>query len=1154
MLDIHLLGMPRVYLNKTQISVKRKRTRALFFFLAMHPQGVERGLLADLFGGDGDSVKKRSRLRRYLNFVRQIDKDHEFVITYHDTVRIDPEQLSVDALKLLALADDVKKNHGTGRDSGRTIPIPLFQDVEKFVSELAGSDFISSSDMDQNNDLSQWKTAEDARLKRAQGVLLTFLAELNAKIGRAALSLGWAERALDVNPTEDAYYYQLRALRDMGEFDKARAEFLSLEKSFGGDMSRRLREMGREILQMEVPSPSQVSPDWPIRPSMLAPFVGQDALIELMLSNYQQGIGTLVTGEAGAGKTRLVQEFHESLALRPQVLLVPCYRDRENLPYQPWKDMLSHAFDEAFWQDFPKLWTEPLGMLLRELHDYRDDLDSKPSDFFAHQLVVEAMMNVLVHASKEDPLLLFVDDAQWMDRASMGLLQYLIQQSVFDQWKIGLVITSRVGTKRDFDHLDLGELPGKLDEIELARLDDVSIKFLTSYLLNEKFSDDQIAHLQKLTGGNPYFLLEILNFHKTHAEVDIFASFSKSPSSVEQLIATRLNALLPSSRKVLTYAAIQGNHFGLGLLEEVLGLPMEEMTDVIAELEDVRLIHFLEEDGDLYYAFSHEKLREEIIRLLSPADLRMIHAKLAEVLAPKNLYQNELAAVLAEHYEKAGALREAFFSWVAAAKHAYRFLSANDAYTAYLRAEKLVSHLSLSDEELYDFYFGWNLTLRYNDVPDMLEEVMNGMLSLGKQRKSSLLIGTALDGLGDVCMVRDEFERGLEFVEEALAYLIMDSHIPAQMNAFIHQGVFHYLLKNFPAALDSFQTVLSLSEEYIDRRTPHPVGHAHYQMAVGMTGMGYPLIALEHAKKSLHYMRLSGVPHASMLPHSIMTMIYYYLGEYTAGKEHALHSIELSRRTNSQRMLGYSISYAGINETEIPELGNAWQRGLDSVAYGQEFDHPDVIGIGQKIFGDIYARLEAPIKAAEAYQKGLDVDRESIVSVENAARLGVILGLLGKPEADALLENAIANAHEAGLETVEISARALQLSLFVTRKEYDLFDAKRDAVGSALVERSHPKSFVWVDYLQSLRLYQEGKLEGSLALLEQTLPVLGELEFFWIHMRAQRLYVDLLKALGRDPANPRAKLAEMLNIIETGLGDAPLWEEWAAFSKKIRSM
>ncbi len=1155
MLDIRLLGTPRVFLRGEGISIPRKTTRSLLFYLAMHPKGVRRDELVELFFGhqDGDEVQRKS-LRRYLNFVRNISKGDEFVENYHDTIRLKASFVKVDALVLLATVEKIKRSNGF-RDDGCTLPLGIYQEALDSVSLLEGDTFIDSNDMDKIAALSLWKEAENSRLRNARNSLFMFLAEMDLRQGNPEKASLWAERALELDESEDAHYLLLKSLREMDQLDKARKHYLGIQEDFGSGISEKLRSLGEEILNVPETSALYVRPDWAIRPSVPVPFVGQSAILERLQINHQRGVGTLITGEAGSGKTRLVKAFFEELPRTSNLLLVPCYRDSERLSYQPWTDMLRHSFHEEFWQSTPVWWTRPLTMLLPELLVYRDDLDVKPSEVFSNELVFEAVKNLLIFANQKSAALLFVEDAHWMNPISFALLKYLILQSTFKQWNIGLVVTSRLGIHSGVDRFEFDAMMGKIEEIEISRLGDEEIKYLALYLLNDKLSADKIAALKKMTGGNPFFLLEFLSFHKLNDDVDIFKDSVSSPPSVQQLIEVRLKPLTPKARKLLNYAAVQGYHFDLAILEEVLMLPMEEMTALIAELEEARLVHFLSKDDGLHYAFFHENLRSDIINLLSPAKQRVLHAKFADVLAQKSIYQNEWAAVLAEHYEQAGAFSEAFSAWFTAAKHAYRIFSSKDAHIAYQHAEALLPHLSFSENELYEFYTKWGRMLFNSDDPDALEVVMQSMLAHGERLSSGLLLGAALDGLSDVHMARNEFEEGLECAEDALAYLIMDGHIPAQMNAFIHQGVFLYMLNNFPAALESFNTVLSLGAGRTDDpQTTFAIGHANYQIAASLTGMGYPQNAIRYAKESIRVMRLSSMPHTSILAHSIMGLANYYLGHYDEGKQNALFSLELAQKSKSWRMAGYAVAYAGMNETELSEFGPAWEHAEQAIQYGKQYGHTEIVSMGYKVFGDIYTRLDALVQAAKFYQRGVDVDNASFAKLENAARLGVTLGLLSDPRADAVLEEALTHAKTAGLETIEINAKALQLSLFITRKEYAAFDADLDDIRTALTERSDPKSVVWIDYLQAVRLFQEEQYEEALALLEKTLSVLEETHFFWIRLSAYKLYLELLKALERDLAPTRTKLAEMLNQIEANLGDAPLQEEWQIFSERIKEM
>ncbi len=1152
MLDIHLLGAPRVFQNGQLIRIERKTTRALLFYLAMSPKGVSRGFLSESFGGDGDEAQKRTRLRSYLSYIRKLDKDTPFLITYHDSVRLDPNWVHVDVLELAKLANEISQIRGSYQGQDATLPLALYERLAQRADEFDYPRFIANNDFEINAALSQWHAEKEATVHRDQETVFAFLAETDDRLGRTTQALKWAEQTLKYAQSEIAYYVLIKSLRDFGEIERARDYYQEAEDAFGDGLSVRIRALGKDLVTITESDPTYGRPVWMIRPSVALPFVGQQEILRRMQVNYQRGIGSLLVGESGAGKTRLAQEFYENLPLPPNLLLVPSYKDNENLPYQPWIDMLRHSFTPAFWQHTPAWWTTPLTMLLPELHEYRNDLDAEPGDVFASSLVFEAVKNLLHYANKQGAILVFVEDAQWMDRVSFMLLKYLILQSTFKQWNIGLVVTSRLGIHSGVDRFELDSMQGRLDEINVTALDADAIKKIAFYLLNKVLAPQKIERLSKMTGGNPFFLLELLSFQAAHAEVDIFEDFTVAPPSVRQLIAARLDLLSQKARQVLNYAAIQGNHFIVSTLEEVLAMSHEEMHVAISELTSLRLINFVKKDLELHYAFVHEKLREEIINTLSPIDLRVMHAKVANLLAQKHIYQDEQAAVLAEHYEYAGDFEKAFFAWYAAAKYAYAIFSPKDAHKAYLRAEKLLAYFNLVDEKIYNFYFHWNAMLFNTDDPDTLEAVMLGLLTSAQRRGSSLLIGAALDGLSDVCMARNRFEEGLAYVEEALPYFIMAAHIPAQIIAFIHQGVFRYMLKNFPDSLESFQTALSLYDEQRDPESMYLVGNIYYQIATSLTGMGYPVKAIEKARQSAHYMRLSFAPDTTIAPHSIMGLANYYIGEYSTGKKRALQSLKLAKRTDAWRMSGYAAAYAGMNETEIPELGNAHLHAREAIRYGEEHGHTEIVAMGYKIIGDIYARLESPVKAADAYQRGLIVDKDSFVTVENAARLGVTLGLVGDPKADALLKDALAGASQAGLEIIEFNARALQLSLFIARQDYQRFDEAMPAIRDTLTTRSHPKSYVWTNYLQAQRLYQEEKFTESLTLLEETLPVLNEIEFFWIRLRAQRLYLQLLSQLGRETNPTKTHIADMLARIEMGLDSAPLEDEWLVFKARVK--
>ncbi len=986
--------------------------------------------------------------------------------------------------------------------------------------------------------------------------LNSFLARFEDSRGKPDKAILYAEKALFLNKYEEKLQIiLLNNLRKLGQINKAREQYSALrqDEDLEGLFSNEFDLLGEELLRQREASFSYVRPEWKIRSSAPSFFVGQEAPLNLLKKTYHLGAGALILGEAGAGKTRLVQEFYQKMDIRPRLLLLSCSRTDENIPYHSWIGMLRRSFEPDFWQETPALWTKHLVMLLPELAEIRADLEVDINEVYATPIIFDAIKNLLAYIYQKEAFLLVVDDAQWADRASLAILTSLLGESFFKHPSASLVITSRLEEKnRELDKF-ISKAIEEIMLIELLRLSENEIGQLAYHILNKNLADETLIDLRDRTGGNPFYLLEMLqhSFLLNEGEKGDFENLVVPPS-VKQNIEVRFKNLSQSARNLLSLAAIQGNPFRLSVLEKAADLDSKEISQLLSKLESAQLLYPVDQSIDLKYAFIHEIFREELIALLPLAERRAYHKQIAHAL--EDVYGTvsaSKAAILAEHYEKAGEFSKAFSYWARAAQYAYRLFSINDANTSYQHAEALISKTAICDEDIYELFASWGAMLFQSNAPDTLEEVMKRLEALGEELGSSLLIGAALDGMSDACMNRNQFERGLTYVGEALPLLEVSGHIPAQMNALIHQGVFIYMLNDFPGSQQSFEKALALGEGQDDPTSVYAVGHANYQMATIFTGMGFPAKAISYAKKSLHAMRLSGFPHGSILPYSIMGLANYYLGNYQEGKIYSLKSIDLARQTGSSRMLGYASTYAGMNETELAQLGEAWRHARQAIEIGEKHGHTEIISLGYKIIGDIYARMGSLSQAQKYYHLGVVVDEPSFAKLENIARLAVTLGLLGDPQGDAQLKQALAYTKAAGLEVIGVNTRALALNMYVQRGDYDGFLGEVDEVNDALRERS-PQSLVWIDYLRALFLFNRENFEEALALLENCIPALDESDFFWIKLRAYKLQHALLQTLDQDSQLPRTKLETMLSRIENALDGALIEEEWNNFAARIR--
>jgi tetratricopeptide (TPR) repeat protein len=394
----------------------------------------------------------------------------------------------------------------------------------------------------------------------------------------------------------------------------------------------------------------------------------------------------LVEGEAGVGKTRLVNEWLSTLR-GVHVLVSRCFEAERSIPYRPWTDMLRGSLRNAHWDglDVPNLWLAELSHLVPELRTIVPDLPL-PAPFdpeLARGRLAEAMHQWFRALGQQSPVCLFLDDLQWIDRASLALLEYVLRHSVdLPLMLVGAQREREVDPAWQRTQAVLARA-GMCHRMTLYRLSFSEVAAIARQVgFRAHDSDVFLKRLFRETEGNPLFVVEIL---RSLPDGDEDASREwPIPATIKDVVQAQIDRLNVRTRQTLAIAAVVGRTFDAITLQAVTGRPAGITLSALEEGIAAGLVVEQDERCD----FSHDKIRAVLYDRITQARRRHLHARVAEAL--ETLHRDDLCphlGTLAHHFGAAGESQTACDYALRAAKQAVELYADEDAQTWYDRAQ-----------------------------------------------------------------------------------------------------------------------------------------------------------------------------------------------------------------------------------------------------------------------------------------------------------------------------------------------------------------------------------------------------------------------------------------------------------------------------------
>ena len=316
-----------------------------------------------------------------------------------------------------------------------------------------------------------------------------------------------------------------------------------------------------------------------------------------------------VSGEAGIGKSRLIEEVLGPFDGDTVIRRCGCHLADQMLPFGPFIDLAATDRD--------------LGHLADVLTTASAGGDSAEGAELQRRRAFDEIRGALFDES--GPTFVVVEDLHWADDVSLQALGHITRG--IESTPHRLIVTYRPREQSPALVALLAELERRrvLDDVGLAPLDAEAIAAMARAMTDSELSAEQRQRLAELSDGNPFHVEELIR----STGGDVLSPSVAIPRTVEHSVTSRLATLDPTTRRAAARAAIVGRDVPVDQLAALVGWDRQETADGAAELVAAGLV--VDIDGDRL-RFVHELARRAVESELLAMERVAIHRELVDFL------------------------------------------------------------------------------------------------------------------------------------------------------------------------------------------------------------------------------------------------------------------------------------------------------------------------------------------------------------------------------------------------------------------------------------------------------------------------------------------------------------------------------------------
>jgi class 3 adenylate cyclase/tetratricopeptide (TPR) repeat protein len=472
-----------------------------------------------------------------------------------------------------------------------------------------------------------------------------------------------------------------------------------------------------------------------------------------------------INGDAGTGKSRLVEDFKTTLDLREiQWLEGHAYAYTQNIPYFPMIDLLNNAFHIKEGDPVESV-REKLESEIKDLVDNHKDVipyvgglyslsypevEEVSPEFWKARLQ-EAISTILTALAKRAPTVFFLEDLHWADPSFVELLRRAcleIRQSAI----VLCVYRPIFSLFKSHQISNIGKQYHEMRLHDLSRSE--SQEMVQSLLKTEKVPSELQRFIQDKMDGNPFYLEEAINSliesntlirGNDHWRVTKHISEADISSTIQGVISARVDRLEHESKRILQEASVIGRSFYYEILKRTTALK-SNIEKNLSGLEHLDLIKTKSIQPDLEYIFKHVLTQEVVYNGLLKKERKKIHERIAIVM--EQLFKDRLSEfyeTLAFHFARGISLNKAISYLMKSAKKSLVRYSVEESHQYYKQAFELldskVNKTKVEKRLLIELLIDWAYVFYYRGYFKDMAEVFSSNKIIAESLEDKAQLG-----------------------------------------------------------------------------------------------------------------------------------------------------------------------------------------------------------------------------------------------------------------------------------------------------------------------------------------------------------------------------------------------------------------------------